>query len=283
MAVDVEVFGSWDTEAKNVDTYGPTDEQAIPTWGLPIEAACYFAGISNIDYPEPGDNPFAILDVQTKGADVSYRAYETGGYLDAVHTEARSRGTDDTNSEVNWRETNKAIGPQHVLYASAIREYYKSIFTMWKMQDRELSSWQQELFEVVSREDQQRFKQREIGMLSKIVQAYEIDIETDRCVMQWGRQKVDDHCSTYHNHESTVVGAFKRLGKNGGVTLFVLTEHGELVELILNQSPINGFFIDTLRRQQYTGFKFSAMNSKLYYHINGKSWVKVFRPTIEVA
>jgi len=277
MSIDLAV-GSWDTEAINVDTHGPTDEQAIPTWGLPIEAACYFAGISNIDYPEPGDNPFAILDVQTKGADVSYRAYETGGYLSAVHEEARNSGTQDTSSEVNWRRTNKAIGPQHVLFASAIREYYKSVFTMWKMQDRQ----QQELFEVITREDQQRFKQREIGMLSKIVQAYEIDIETDRCVMQWGKPQPKDHCPTYYNHQCTAVGAFKRLGK-GGISVFVLTEHNELVELILNNSPINGFFIDTIRRQQYTGFKFSAMGSKLFHHINGKTWTKVYKPKIEVA
>lgn len=273
-------------EVSEFDTYGPRNEESISTQGYPIEAAVLFAGMAEREYQPLGTYPFTTINNQLKHSNFGLRATDTASYLINAHHAAEKADTygptfkklrDDDTIRVN-----SCITSSHREIAQQIRDYYKSTFTMWKLQSRSLSNWQSELFDIVSREDIRAYKSREIPLISKLVQAYEIDLETDRCVDKWGgnhRTMLDD---LYAYHPANVVGAFCRL-REGGLSVFALTEDELLIELVLRRSPVNNLFIDVIERQGFTGFQFKVNQVKRFSHINGKTWLKSYTPELKLS
>lgn len=281
MVTDAISDSDSDVDNGKFDKYGNINEEPVSTIGFPIEAASYFSGASK-RHLYKNNGPFALLDMQCGPGELGYRAFETGGYLNLVHNISTNDGYIESDKNYCLR-INDEIKPEDYDFAATIRDYYKSMFTMQRLQNHPLNEWQKEVSCLVSRDDQQSFKLREVGLISKLVQAYEIDQETDRCVGKWGQSYL--HNAPFINGEARcrAVGAVYGLQKNK-IHLFTITGfENYLVEIELCDSPLNKFFINTIRRRRYPEFILETGKIKTKTRNNGKSWYKVYQPEINVA
>lgn len=280
--MSIDTATSWDTQAINVDKYGPIDEEPVSTLGRPLEAAVYF---SNFDYPRycvPSKSPFDVIKSQTKRNNIGYRNKSVSVYLSQVFEEATCDRNADRAGDDAWREVNHSLQPIHFFRADLVRDHFISRFTLQKMKDLPLNTWQEEVFDIVCRDDQRAFKQREIGIISTLVQAYENDLEIERCVSNWGEIRTDSNQQQIPEQAATVVGGYNTLS-SGGISLFALLEDSNtLVEIHLDRSSTNQFFLDQIERMNYQGFKIMSFGSTPLFQLDGKSWLKARNPKISL-
>lgn len=242
----------WDTEAKGVDKYGPIGDPIISTGTSPIRVGII---LSNWLKPRTkSTHALGLIEFQEDYHGLGYRKSSIGGYLTNKLYEISSIAMGDNLMQEISREEHAIStafasieNQQRVTeLAEEMVDYYRSKFTMKKLQDKPLSKFQETVFEYMNRKDHGDYKQREVGMIASLTQMYESDIEIERCskLCNSVTESPIDGRIEIENEIVEVIGGYMPLGQRSDYVLLTRDyDLGRMIRVQLKRSNANKFLI----------------------------------------
>jgi hypothetical protein len=279
-------------EHDKYDKYGHIDEPAVTTYLDPVGAAMVICETRERKFDRDSLKTESRLAPFWKHLAVfegNYVLAEIGEAIRDAHEATSS--SDDCNPDYELKIKNFAAEANGLARADEARKYYGHQYAMRKLQDRELTNFEQVVFEYVTRPNPLRFKAREIGMLSKFYQMYTKDKEVDRCkelctpypttydnIVEFRRRALYGNGLGLGNDARPVemIGGYVPLQAKSHMALILRDlEDGYMITVWLPPSPANRYLAASMDQNPYakmcwqTGSPAFDVNGYCSFHSRG--------------
>lgn len=266
LEADIGGIATIGTHPPTTDRWGEINEKALDTTLDPVAVSIYLADARCEKYdPKLEPAPLTEFWLHHFLWHDSFLVYEIGTAIETGHSVARGDDMDNDSYHQFLGLRNKAQRSCEPL-AKQIRKYYGEQYTMRKIRDQSLTTFENVVYEYATRQNPKAYKQREFGMLAKLYKMYMKDKELDRCkalctpfpdteVLNnpfYPSQPREVIKGSFISEVHKVVGGYMPLPQKTHMAFIVRGEEsGYMTTMMLAPSPANYYMAKSLTQSPY--------------------------------